>query len=182
MLKQYKSGFTLIEIIIAFALVAVVLGIVGSIFITGIKVFSNSDVKSTLQMEGQTVQEQLGNIGMQASDIEQVTLKDGSVKNATHLNDITIPSDATQVVINLRNDNMTEKPYTFTLSGKELTMTANGGTFRTISTKVSSFKILPIEDKGIRFELELQHNSGFSDLVTYPVNVEATFRNRKAVN
>jgi len=88
-MRKKKSGFTLIEMIIVLALTVIVLGIVGSIFTTGNKVFSDSDIKSTLQMEGQAIQEKISDIGMQATTAQAVTV-DSSGTN--EINDITINS------------------------------------------------------------------------------------------
>ena len=185
MLKQKKSGFTLIEMIIVVALVTVALGIVSSIFITGNKVFSGSDVKSTLQIEGQVVQEQLSNVSMQASDIEQVTLKDGSIKKGVQIQEINTLSDIKEIVINLRNDDdMSKKPYTFTFSedNKELVMKDNNNVERTLSNNVKAFKIMPNGNIGGKFEVDLERERGFSGSILYPVNVDVTFRNRNAVS
>ncbi len=69
-MKRKKIGFTLIEIIIVLALTVLIISIASSIFITGNKIFSNSDVKTTLQMEAKDIQEKISNICMEASDIE----------------------------------------------------------------------------------------------------------------
>lgn len=87
MLKQKKLGFTLTEMIIVVALITVVLGIISSMFITGNKVFSDSDVKSTLQIEAQTVQEKISNIGMQASKIDKITLMDKTTLAESEIED-----------------------------------------------------------------------------------------------
>jgi prepilin-type N-terminal cleavage/methylation domain-containing protein len=84
-----RAGFTLLEVMIALALTVVVLGIANSMFIEGNKVFSDSDVKSTLQIEGQAIQEKISDIGMQATTVQAVTV-DNSVTN--EINDITINS------------------------------------------------------------------------------------------
>lgn len=73
-MKKKKQGFTLIEMILVLAISGIVLGILGSIFITGHKVFSDSDVKSSLQIEAQSIQEKLSNIGMAAVGI--ISIKD----------------------------------------------------------------------------------------------------------
>lgn len=72
-MKKKKLGFTLLEMIIVISLTTVVLGIISTIFITGNKVFSDSDVKSTLQMEGQAIQENVSSIGMQSIAIDSIT-------------------------------------------------------------------------------------------------------------
>lgn len=46
-MNKRRTGFTLIEMIIVLALTVIILGIMGSIFTTGNKIFSDSDVKST---------------------------------------------------------------------------------------------------------------------------------------
>lgn len=76
-MKKKRQGFTLIEIIIVLAISGIVLGIVGSIFITGNKVFSDSDVKSSLQIEAQSIQEKLSNIGMEGVGIYSITDNQG---------------------------------------------------------------------------------------------------------
>jgi len=70
-MKRKKPGFTLMEMMIALAITVIILGIASSMFITGNKVFSNSDVKTTLQIEGQAIQEKISDIGMQATGISQ---------------------------------------------------------------------------------------------------------------
>lgn len=72
-MKKKKNGFTLIEMIIVLAITTIILGITSSMFIAGNRVFSNSDVKSTLQIEGQVIQEKISDIGMQATGIKSVT-------------------------------------------------------------------------------------------------------------
>lgn len=69
-----RQGFTLLEVMIALALTLVVIGIANPMFITGNKVFSDSDVKSTLQIEGQAIQEKISDAGMQAISIKSLTL------------------------------------------------------------------------------------------------------------
>ena len=73
-MKKKKPGFTLLEVMIALALTVTVLGITSSMFITGNKVFSDSDVKTTLQMEGQAIQEKISDICMQATGINDATV------------------------------------------------------------------------------------------------------------
>lgn len=68
-MKKRRPAFTLLEMIIVMSLIVIVLGIISSIFITGNKVFSDSDVRSTLQVEAQTIQEKISNIGMQGAEV-----------------------------------------------------------------------------------------------------------------
>ena len=76
-MNKKETGFTLLELIIAMAITITVLAIAGSMFTTGNKVFNDSDVKSTLQIEGQAIQEKISDIGMQATGIKTVTISTG---------------------------------------------------------------------------------------------------------
>jgi len=90
-MEKKKSGFTLIEMIITIALTVIILGIASSMFIAGNKVFSNSDVKTTLQMEGQAIQEKISDIGMQATGIEPEDLSKWN-SNTNEIDEISINS------------------------------------------------------------------------------------------
>lgn len=72
-----KSGFTLIEMIIVLALTVIIIGIASSIFTNGNRIFSDSDAKSTLQIQAQTIQEEISKVGMEAIGIESITDIDG---------------------------------------------------------------------------------------------------------
>lgn len=93
-MERKKTGFTLIEMIIVVSLTVVILAILTSMFIAGNKVFSNSDVKSTLQIEGQEIQENISKVGMEAVNIDSIKGMDGknylniSNKN-TEISDLT---------------------------------------------------------------------------------------------
>jgi type II secretory pathway pseudopilin PulG len=96
MLKKKNAGFTLIEVIFTLTLTVLVLGITSSIFIAGNKVFSDSDVKSTLQVEGQAIQESISKIGMESVGIESISILDKNSNTSTDsLNEDTKVIDAT---------------------------------------------------------------------------------------
>lgn len=87
MLKKKKHAFTIMEMLIVVSLTVVVLGITTSIFMMGNKVFSDSNAKSTLQMEGQSIQEKMRNIGMQAISIDYCNTKNGDIKDKQFASD-----------------------------------------------------------------------------------------------
>lgn len=70
MFKTKRKGFTLVELIIVMVLTIVILGMVFQMFNTNNRIMSDIDIKSTLQSEGQSIQEKLSKIGMQAISIE----------------------------------------------------------------------------------------------------------------
>lgn len=67
-----RSGFTLIEMIIVLALTVIILVLVNYIFATGSRIFSESDAKSTLQIEAQTIEQDISKIGMESVGIESI--------------------------------------------------------------------------------------------------------------
>ena len=79
-----KTGFTLIEMIIVMGMTGLIMGIALSVFMTGNKVFSESDIKTTLQMEAKDIQENISEICMNSSKI---------------------------ILCEIDNDNVTEEPY-----------------------------------------------------------------------
>ena len=79
-----KTGFTLIEMIIVMGMTVLIMGIALSVFMTGNKVFSESDIKTTLQMEAKDIQENISEICMNSSKI---------------------------ILCEIDNDNVTEEPY-----------------------------------------------------------------------
>lgn len=94
-MKKKKRGFTLMELVIVAALITVVVGIVGSIFITGNKVFSDSDVKSTLQIEAQSIQENISKVGMESVSIKSIGIK--NAENEPVTDSINISGEATKI-------------------------------------------------------------------------------------
>ena len=73
MIKK-RTGFTLIEMIIVLSITVLVMGIVMGILMNGHRIFNQSDVKTTLQEQGQAIQEIISNICMEGSEIESVDL------------------------------------------------------------------------------------------------------------
>lgn len=67
-----RSGFTLIEMIIVLALTVIILVLVNYIFATGSRIFSESDAKSTLQIEAQTIEQDISKLGMESVGIESI--------------------------------------------------------------------------------------------------------------
>jgi prepilin-type N-terminal cleavage/methylation domain len=183
LVKKKKSAFTLIEIIIALGVLVIVLGIVNSIFITGNKVFSDSDVKTTLQMERQAIQEKISDIGMQATTAQAVTIDSSGGSN--EINSITINSydkdgnlrpftiekqDSGKVykngdkIYNLRIDGelVSSNIKNVMLDNNTITA-ANTNTLKNISS--------------IKFNITLMKENGYSN-VEQPIDFGVAFRNK----
>lgn len=78
-MKNKKKGFTIVELILTLAITVTILSVVYTIFIQSTKIFSNVNVKSTLQTEAQNAGEKISNAGMQAVKIDKVILESGTI-------------------------------------------------------------------------------------------------------
>lgn len=188
-MKKKKSAFTLIEILIALGVTVIVLGIVNSIFITGNKVFSDSDVKTTLQIERQAIQEQMSSIGMQAVEIKSVN--GDTISN--ELNNITISSydkDGNPHDFHLAIVEDTEKKYKdnskiykFTIDGQEISRNIKSFKIDNSIINISAYAddtIKAAELKkisSIKFDITLRKENGYSN-VEQPINFGVVFRNK----
>lgn len=163
-MKKKKPGFTLMEMIIALSLTVIILGIASSMFTMGNKVFSDSDVKTTLQIEGQAIQEKISYIGMQASGIEDTVLGK---------------------VIKSYNKSGEERYYKFELVGKNLSRIEysknDEGEFQSENIQLISENVLSFVptygDSFAEFNINLSLKKGFSD-VNYPIKFTVAFRNK----
>lgn len=187
-MKKKKSAFTLIEIIIALGVLVIVLGIVNSIFITGNKVFSNSDVNTTLQMERQAIQEQISNIGMQAVEIKSVNgdPSSGKLNNITissydkagNLHDFQLEIEDTE-----KKYKNNRKIYKLTIDGQEISSNIeyfkidssiiNISAYTDATAKATALKNI----SSIKFDITLRKENGYSD-VRQPIDFGVVFRNK----
>lgn len=172
-----KSGFTLIEMIIVMALSVVVLGILYSIFYTGSKVFSDSDVKSTLQMEARDIQEKLTSIGMQGTGVP--------VEPNSHTNEIIINGYDKDSVYFTDGSGEISNPKQYDIkflgTSPQISLYINRNT---LATNIKSFSVIPesvdggfVKASSMEFDIVLHQKKGFSD-VDYPFKVKVTFRNK----
>lgn len=88
-----KSGFTLIEMIIVLALIVLILMLAGNIFTTGNRIFGDSDAKTTLQMQAQTIEEEISKAGMEAVGIASITDEFGNQTTGSGVKFIDVPYD-----------------------------------------------------------------------------------------
>lgn len=162
-MKKKKTGFTLLELVIAMGITIIVLGIAGSMFTTGNKVFSDSDVKSTLQIEGQSIQEKISDIGMQGIDIVStppfppVIIK-SYVKEDDTPRYFKIKRDGNKLILNKDTEQScsdTNNDVIITENLRSLTISSN-------------------ENKSIDFDIVLAKKKGFSDVsqeFTFTINL-----------
>lgn len=176
-MKKKRPGFTLIEMIIALALTVTILGIVGSMFITGNKVFSDSDIKTTLQIEGQAIQEKISDIGMQATEIRSVTVENNQMTNIT--------------ISSLRNGNLYDFEIEKKDSGKvyrdgskiyelwiDHTLISSNIRSLTIDNNIITANNNTLKDiNSIGFNIFLRKEKGYSN-IDHKIDFRVTFRNK----
>lgn len=184
-MKKKRPGFTLLEVIIALALTVIILGIAGSMFITGNKVFSDSDIKSTLQMEGQAIQEKISDIGMQATTAQAVTVDNSS--GANEINDITINSyDKDGTLRNFEIEKKDSDPgsvykdgskvYELWVDGK--LMSSNVKSVMLDNNTITAANANTLKNiNSIEFNIILRKEKGYSN-IEQPVDFRVTFRNK----
>ncbi|EHJ01419.1 hypothetical protein CDLVIII_4927 [Clostridium sp. DL-VIII] len=197
MIKKKKNGFTLMEMIIVLAIIIIVLVITTSIFITGNKVFSESDAKSTLQIEAKDIQEELTKVGIQSVNITDIEIdgidgndegqyvdKEYSELDSSKINGIEMQGYDRDSVYSNDGTVSNEKYYNIIYEDGELKIVYDNGEYKILSKHVNSFRIVPqdinksfAESSSIQFNINLHEEKAFSK-VNYPISVKITFRNK----
>lgn len=193
-MKKKKPGFTLMEMTIVLAVTVIIVIITGSMLTTGNKVFSDSDVKSTLQMEARDIQEELTSIGMQGICITDIQIDEKS-RNPDD-NELYVDkkySDVEGKIINKiqitgydkNTEYLQDESGNYSISSPETyNILFNGTTLsvgsKELSNKVKSFIVMPEDTNSsfantssIKFNIVLSKKN-----VNYPINFKLTFRNR----
>ena len=173
-----KHGFTLLETMMTLALTVIIVGILYSMFVTGNKVFSDSDVKSTLQIEGQAIQEKISDAGMQAISIKSLTLNNNQELEDIKFNNY-IDEQGTIGTFDIRTED-TQKLYK---DGSHIYNIYIGN--QLVSSNVESVK-LDINNvnaqalqnvNSIEFNIWLRKEKGYSN-VDQKLDFRVAFRNR----
>ncbi|WP_023973215.1 type II secretion system protein [Clostridium beijerinckii] len=168
--SRKKKGFTVIELIIVVALTVVVLGIVWQMFGVTNKIISDVTIKSDLQREGQSIQEKLSNIGMQATEVKELVYADdasGSIK---------------KIKINSYDKDGNNRDIEVNLNGEILTIDG-----QRVSSHVKSINVNPEiirEDdlnniSYIDFTIFLGEKKNYnSEIIENQIKVRTVFRNK----
>ncbi|WP_271809406.1 type II secretion system protein [Clostridium beijerinckii] len=168
--SRKKKGFTVIELIIVVALTVVVLGIVWQMFGVTNKIISDVTIKSDLQREGQSIQEKLSNIGMQATEVKELVYADdvsGSIK---------------KIKINSYDKDGNNRDIEINLNGEILTIDG-----QSVSSHVKSINVNPEiirEDdlnniSYIDFTILLGEKKNYnSEIIENQIKVRTVFRNK----
>lgn len=173
-----RPGFTITELIVVMTLTVVVLGIVWTMFSISNKITSDVAIKSDLQREGQAIQEQLSNIGMQATGIEPIMDGDGNETTG----------EIKEIKINSYDKDGNEK--TFVIKNESGKMLIDG---KVVSSYLANIKIINKEiihkdedelsdNTYIDFIITLSRNRNYNnEPITYSVKVRTVFRNKNTL-
>lgn len=171
MLKKKKPGFTLVEMTIVVALIVIVLVITSSMFITGNKVFSDSNVKSTLQIEGQAIQEKISDIVMQAKSVTYIS--------ETEMRVMSYDKDGKEQEYGIKKDGTSICITTYDKDGNKVSS-------QSLSKYITKFEIIYKPDQSnpnsVDVNLELTKQNVFSNNRPYPINFSITFRNKNILD
>ena len=195
-MKKKKSGFTLLEMVIVLALAVLVIAIVNFIFLTGSRVFTDTNVKSDLHIEGQNIQQEISNSLMGAVEIEEIQKADGEIidfkKSEDDVKKNSIMNTKVEIgyviitVVEENESGVAEKNnYKFRVDGNTLysekmgihsekVLTTNVG--KEESTNKPEFYI-KVHDNSTEFYINLHKEKGQTDK-NYPIKVDVLFRNK----
>jgi prepilin-type N-terminal cleavage/methylation domain-containing protein len=195
-MKKKKRGFTLLEMVIVLVLAVLVIAIVNFIFLTGSRVFTDTNVKSDLHIEGQNIQQEISNSLMGAVEIEEIQKADGEIidfkkseddvkKNSIMNTKVEIGYVIITVVEENESGVVEKNNYKFKVDGNTLycekigihsekVLTTNVG--KEESTNKPEFYI-KVHDNSAEFYINLHKEKGQTDK-NYPIKVDVLFRNK----
>lgn len=165
-----KRGLTLIEVIIAMAILMIVGGVVTTMTVSNNKILSKVDMKSELQMEGQIIQTQVNKVALESKGISAVEFID----NNGHIKSISIEDEEYIYQFSVDNQQVIYQK----LSGDEVIQE------KVLSSHVSSIEVNPsTEDKLLNsnymeFNINLSMKRG-AQVADYRVDNYIVFRNFK---
>lgn len=170
-----KRGLTLIEVIIAMAIMVIVGGVVTTMTVTNNKILSKIDMKSELQMEGQIIQTQLMKVALESNGVIEVEFIDDSdliqsitIEDSQHKHKFKL-SGSTLIYKKLeKEENLQEKE----LLSKEL------------SSNISSIQVIPSTEEELKNSEHMEFNINLStkrgaQIIDYRVDNYIVFRNFK---
>lgn len=165
-----QRGLTLIEVIIAMAIMVIIGGVVTTMTVSNNKILSKVDMRSELQMEGQIIQTQLMNVALESNGINHVEF----IGNSDQIQSITIYDD--------------DYLYKFTVSGSELIYQKLQGDEslqkRVLSSNISNIQVIPSTLEELQNSDHMEFNINLSmkrgaQVVDYRVDNYIVFRNFK---
>lgn len=195
-MKKKAKGFTVIELIIASAILLIVLGVIYNILKVNNGMLSEVDIKSTLQIDGETIQRDISKVGMQSTGITDCVTGSGiNQYGSQYIVDMTYDEFNTRQnadkISQIKFNYVTESGNeTYTVKYDEANRTLTGlrgdaARAKTLSTNVESFKINTVDNQNntlrsctyVQFDILLKKKVGVTQ-AEYPVSILVKFRNK----
>lgn len=176
-----KSGFTLIEVIIVLALIVIILMLAVNIFTTGNRIFADSDAKTTLQMQAQTIEEEISKAGMEAVGIASINDEFGNQTTGSGVQITEIPYGE----LNLTdiNGGNSENEW-FGISEMEINRYNEDGNNVTVSTTTAAIIIYDKDNKKLSTVGGKELQGEVESVRIKPIDIEntdGTFKNTNSV-
>ena len=188
-MSKKSKGFTLVEVIISVAISTMILGVIGTFFITNSKTLAEADARSTLQTQGESIQNSLIDKVNQCNNISQisigsaitpVTYVSSSARDYTTLNS-TDPDFINSVQINgiefydavsKVNGPIDDVKITFTLNNTELRMITKDHSDVEISNKLLSDKVTEFRVRPLDATTAVRSTTTFNDTMGLEVFIK----------
>lgn len=190
-MRKKTKGFTLIELIIVMGLTLIIMSAAYSFLATSNKTTINEDLKSTLQSEGNIIENKILTIGTQATKATSIKTEAGDIVNYK-INAANLQSDGTFELSELTLEDYEKTAYTIKLQDNELIIISSDNTVQTLSKNVVEFRAQPLninqyteadknskymnEITGYKLSFKLEAKKGVNE-ANYDISVQVTFRN-----
>lgn len=177
-MKGDKKGFTIIELIISLGILAIVLSLVFTFFMSNQRSMSKIEVKSSLQQEAQIVLDYISKSGMQAGKITSIN----GISDSNLINQNTSNAPIDSIVFEAYDGNN----YSFTLNNTthELHYSGSGVSDKVIGRYVKGITVSIINGtsstyynncSAVKVKVAFNKNNDSSD---YEVAINVYFRNK----
>lgn len=177
-----KNGFTLIELIIVMALMALVIAVVAAIAFTGNRIFTDTDVRTDLQIEAQNVEQDISNTFMEAVSIKSIDSVDfdNESEKETVIDTWVTPNEIVLSTKTLSDDSVVvTDEYELKKQDNKILIGPKGGNLKTLTANLEDFKVKPHDDS-MEVEIDLKKTKWKTN-EQYPIKIKILFRNRDNV-
>lgn len=173
-MKNNNKGMTVIEVLIAIAIISIVICVTYSVYIANAKHIWREELEAKLQNEAQIIEATFSQLSMQTKGIEDKESSSPDKDNYYNINNLAMKSE--------------DKIFNWIINNHELRLNVvnnEDGTFKeySLSKNIEVFRIRPIDEnsledaKIIEVLIDLRKQKGFNDII-YPISMIITFRNK----
>ena len=190
-LKLRKRGISLIELVVALSLIAIILMIVGPFFISNYVTLDKTSNQIDFQREAKAIMNYFTDSAMEASNIESLTnVKNEVLSNNNYTESLkknSLKSNAGYLKLTFNNSENKNEHTTFILKDRSLYMKNDSEEFK-IGDLVSSIELTPLTEGGSQGEvinnfknanaIKIEITFDTKNNAPYKVSNILTFRNK----